>query len=101
MAPEPSGQPAAAQPSPVPAGAADPNAARRLEPARTSHVLATDQGDVHYLATAGYLDLTLENIGGDLAAEPTTKARVFLTEYTVPPPGAAPSAQSPNAAANV
>ncbi|MDR2380235.1 MAG: hypothetical protein LBE08_03515 [Bifidobacteriaceae bacterium] len=60
---------------------ADPNAARRLQASRTRHVLWTEQGEVAYVATAGYHDLTLENVGGDRAREANTKARVFVTEY--------------------
>jgi len=68
------------RPAPTP----DPNAAQRLVPVTTDHVLATPQGEVRYRATAGYLDLVQENIGGERAQEPNVKARVFLTTYVVP-----------------
>ncbi|MDR1237347.1 MAG: peptidase S10 [Propionibacteriaceae bacterium] len=69
-------------PPPVP----DPNTAERLQSVQTNHVLKTATRDLHYSASAGYLDLVGENIGGESAEEPNTKARVFLTQYLASAP---------------
>ncbi|KFI50687.1 S10 family peptidase [Bifidobacterium biavatii] len=61
---------------------ADPNLAARLTPASAKKTLVTRDGaSLDYTVTAGYFDLTEENIGGPLAEDATVKARVFLTQY--------------------
>lgn len=71
----------ATSPAPQAAPILDPNAAVRLQSVTTDHVLKTSKGNLPYTATVGYFDLVQENIGGELAAEATVKARIFLTEY--------------------
>jgi carboxypeptidase C (cathepsin A) len=67
--------------TPPPPSLVDPNLDVRLTPVTTEHVLKTADGELPYTTTVGYFDLVQENIGGELAAEATVKARIFLTQY--------------------
>jgi carboxypeptidase C (cathepsin A) len=61
--------------------AIDANAAARQEVAVTRHVLAHPLGDLPYVATAGYLDLLVDDASEPLAGLPQVTARVFHTSY--------------------
>lgn len=60
---------------------ADDNLSRRMKASTTRKVLRTHNGDMPYKAIAGYFDLTEENIGEEIARDPSAKAHVFLTQY--------------------
>lgn len=60
---------------------ADPNLATRLTPVSVKRTFTTTDSEIAYTVTAGYFNLTEENIGGQTAEDATVKARVFLTQY--------------------